>query len=53
MTKMIYNDIIDQITEENILLNYAKLFIEFWEYIYLWLFSFSYLVMERTKENTK
>lgn len=50
---MIYNNIIDEITEENILLNNTKVFIEFWEYIYLWLFSFSYLVMERTKENIK
>lgn len=51
--KDIYNNIIDEITEENILLNYNKLFIEFWEYIYLWLFSFLYLVMEITKENIK
>ena len=50
---MIYNNIIDEITEEGSLLNYSKLFIELWEYIYLWLFSFLYLVMEITKENIK
>lgn len=31
---MIHNDIIDEITD-SILLNYNKLFIEFWEYIFI------------------
>lgn len=50
---MIYNNIIDEIAEKNIFPNYNKLFIEFWEYIYLWLFSFLYLEMAITKENIK
>lgn len=29
MAEMTYNDIIDEITEKNILLNYNKLFIQF------------------------